>query len=361
MIKLAFAINVIRNGGPSNVVRTIVDRLDRTKFEVVLITFFKDENDRNVVNELKSKSVTVIEWNYHSRMKCMVEAVGHLSAVLEKYNIDVLHTHGYIPDILSARCESNVKKISTIHCNIFEDYPETYGKLKSFIYIPTHLYFLRKLDCQVCCSKTVYSALSKYLNRCRYIRNGIDGAKVKKPVTREKLGLQNDDVVYIYVGRLSVRKNIVWLIHNFVKNRKTNEYLLVLGKGEKELECKAVADDHVKMLGFQSDPAAYMQISDIYVSASKSEGFSISVLEALASGLGLFLSDIPSHKEVIGMSDGIPLGKVFTANSFSEELNELRAFKFNRQNIITFQKQHLSAKGMSHEYELQYMYMVKSK
>lgn len=356
MIKLAFAINVIRNGGPSNVVRTIVDHLDRTKFEVVLITFFKDENDRNVVNELKSKSVTVIEWNYHSRMKCMVEAVGHLAAVLEKYNIDVLHTHGYIPDILSARCKSNVKKISTIHCNIFEDYPETYGKLKSFIYIPTHIYFLRKLDCQVCCSKTVYGALSKYLNRCRYIRNGIDGAKVKKPVAREKLGLQKDDVVYIYVGRLSEGKNIVWLIHNFVKNRLENEYLLVLGKGEKELECKNAADDHVKMLGFQPDPAAYIQISDIYISASKSEGFSISVLEALSYGLALLLSDIPSHREVVGLEKDIYLGETFKYDNFEESINRLRKNweLINQDKIALFQRRELSAEKMALQYQTEY-------
>ena len=38
--------------------------------------------------------------------------------------------------------------------------------------------------------------------------------------------------------------------------------------------------------------------------------FSISVLEALSCGLGLLLSDIPSHREVVEMGQDVYLGAV---------------------------------------------------
>ena len=70
-----------------------------------------------------------------------------------------------------------------------------------------------------------------------------------------------------------------------------------------------------------------MNISDVYVSASKSEGFSISVLEALSCGLGLFLSDIPSHREVVEMGQDVYLGEIFSSGDFEIKLNALRERK----------------------------------
>ena len=136
-----------------------------------------------------------------------------------------------------------------------------------------------------------------------------------------------------------------------MKYREDNEYLLVLGKGEKEDECKAKADDHVRMLGFQQDAISYMNISDVYVSASKSEGFSISVLEALSCGLGLFLSGIPSHCEVVEMGQDVYLGEIFTRQDFSIKLSKLRDMPLHQKKIAQFQGSELSAKAMTRQYE----------
>lgn len=360
MIKLAYVINYITNNGPSRVILDIIKYLDKETFNISLITLFP-ENKPEIISFLKENGIKIYECKTLSRRKCLQGKGQEFNKIIEDNSFDIIHTHGIIPDVLSSHIKIPAKKVSTLHNNMFEDYLDSYGYIKSRIFIAMHLVALKKLDLCVCCSKSVYDVMKQYLANTTYIRNGIEPAKARSVITRKQLGIPDNARLFLYAGVLNTGKNVVWLVQNFVKCRNDNEFLLVLGKGEKEVECQAVADDHVKLLGFQSDPAAYMQISDVYISASKSEGFSISVLEAISMGLGLFLSDIPSHKEVIGMSDDIPLGKVFTANSFAEDLNELRAFKFNRQNIITFQKQHLSAKGMSHEYELQYMDMVKSK
>lgn len=160
--------------------------------------------------------------------------------------------------------------------------------------------------------------------------------------------------MFLYAGVLNSRKNIVWLIENFVQHHNENEYLLVLGKGDKETECKEMTDSHVQMLGFQPDPVAYMKISDVYTSASKSEGFSISVLEALSCGLGLFLSDIPSHREVVKMGQDVYLGETFAPDCFRVKLNALRKSEINKANIITFQEKELSAKKMTASYQKRY-------
>ena len=152
-------------------------------------------------------------------------------------------------------------------------------------------------------------------------------------ITRAEVNVPEDARVFLYAGVLNSRKNIVWLIENFVQCHENDEYLLVLGSGEKEAECKAKADDHIRMLGFQTDPIAYMNISDVYVSASKSEGFSISVLEALSCGLGLLLSDIPSHREVVEMGQDVYLGEVFSLDNFKFKLDALRKKKIDKAEI----------------------------
>ena len=131
------------------------------------------------------------------------------------------------------------------------------------------------------------------------------------------------------------------------------EYLLILGNGEDENLCRTLADNHVIFAGFQPNPYQYMAISDIYTSASSSEGFSISVLEALHCGLGLFLSDIPSHREVIEQASGVYLGEYFSKDNFAEQYNGLirNMSKINLDSVRAYQKNKLSAISMAQQYE----------
>lgn len=207
----------------------------------------------------------------------------------------------------------------------------------------------------MCCSRSVYDVMKRRLPNASFIRNGIKPVQAHSVITRAEVDVPEDACVFLYAGVLNSGKNIVWLIDNFVQYHEGDEYLLVLGKGEKEAECKAKADDHVRMLGFQTDPIAYMNISDVYVSASKSEGFSISVLEALSCGLGLFLSDIPSHREVVEMGQDVYLGETFSQDDFEIKLKALRERKTNKAEIRAFQEKELSAVKMARQYQGIYM------
>lgn len=349
MIKIAYVINYIVKNGPSGVVLNLIENLDRKKYDVSLITLF-DGNDNDVVTDLRKNEVKVYECKRLSRMKCLMGRDNEFVKIIEREQFDILHTHGFIPDILSSRLIFDMKKITTIHNNMYEDYLDTYGYVKSHIFIALHIAALKRLDICVCCSESVYQVMKHKLNNATYIRNGIEPAKANSIVTRAELGIPDNARVFLFAGVLNSRKNIVWLIENFVSYHNADEYLLVLGKGEKEGECLQKADNHVIMLGFQSDPIAYMNISDVYVSASKSEGFSISVLEALSCGLGLFLSDIPSHKEVVEMGRDIYLGEIFDAMNFKNQMTLFGKSKLDREKIVEFQKHELSAKIMTIRY-----------
>ncbi len=355
MIKLAYVINYITNNGPSRVVLDIIKYLNKEKFDISLITLLP-ENDAEIIDSLQRSGIKIYECKTLSRVKCLQGKCKEFNKIIGDNLFDIIHSHGIIPDILSSRVKISAKKVSTIHNNMFEDYLDSYGYIKSRIFIALHVAALKKLDLCVCCSESVYDAIKRHLANITYIRNGIEPVKVRSVVTREELGVPSSARLFLYAGALNTGKNVVWLIKNFVKYHNNDEYLLVLGQGDRESECHIAADGHVKLLGFQSDPAAYMQISDVYTSASRSEGFSISVLEAISMGLGLLLSDIPSHREIIDICKDTYLGETFAYEDFEDKMGLLRqnSSRLCKDKISAFQKKVLSAQRMSLLYQQKY-------
>lgn len=57
-------------------------------------------------------------------------------------------------------------------------------------------------------------------------------------ITRAEVDVPEDARVFLYAGVLNSRKNIVWLIENFVQCHENDEYMLVLGSGEKKQSAK---------------------------------------------------------------------------------------------------------------------------
>ncbi|MBE0685785.1 MAG: glycosyltransferase family 4 protein, partial [Anaerolineaceae bacterium] len=82
--------------------------------------------------------------------------------------------------------------------------------------------------------------------------------------------------------------------------------LILLGNGSQEVEIKTIFEeagiiDRVYLGGVIGQKALpdYYHASDLYISASFSDGSSVSLMEALASGLPVLVSDIPGNKEWI--------------------------------------------------------------
>lgn len=353
--RIAYVINRIGNGGPGNVVLNLINNIDISQFVPILITIFEG-NDSDIVNRLKEKGITVVECHNNSRIKYILFGQKEFKKIIYENKIDVIHSHGFVPDMASARIRSCVRKINTIHNVMFEDYLFYYGKWKSAIYTKLHLRAMKKLDICVCCSKSVYDVMKNYLKKAIFIRNGVAENNTSDIETREHLGIPKTAIVFIYVGRLSRRKRTVQLVASFHCSHSENEYLLLIGEGAERSKCQEINDDHIIYMGFQNNPYRYMRIADIYISASATEGLSMSIIEALSCGLGLFISDIPSHREFFMISKDIYLGETFSENAFSDALKKLRdnLSKLDRAKIKEFQKKYLSDENMARQYELLY-------
>lgn len=360
-IHIVYTINRLEKTGPNQVLSNMVAGVDREKFKVTVVSFLQDPDDE-VARFLSDNDTKHICLNFNRKLDILTKGPKALHELLQEIAPDIVHSHGILSDIASYTSRYDSKYATTIHNDIFEDYNYTFGRLKGTLFAWWHIFYLKKLDKVVGCSSTSYIAIKKYLphNSC-FVRNGITTSNgiVQANAIRKNLGIDKDDLVFIYTGKLSERKNVLALLENFTTTHKPNEHLIILGNGELSEECSEYASSNIHLVGFKTNVADYLDASDIYVSASNSEGFSISVIEALEKGLYLLLSDIPSHKEAFEIDGKTYIGETFDKASFRIKKEQLTSKRLKKTTPIAFQKKHLSARAMMKNYEQIYMEMLK--
>lgn len=163
---------------------------------------------------------------------------------------------------------------------------------------------------------------NKYLgNRAFVIKNGIDSKRFAYSETirndkRTVLGV-NGKIVFGHTGRLSPQKNQLFVLDVFYEIHKycNNSHLLLVGDGvlRKKIEDKIKKmelEDNVTLLGERLDIPEILQAMDVFLFPSEWEGLGISLIEAQASGLRCFVSDvIPQEAIVTDNVIKLPLSK----------------------------------------------------
>jgi len=122
---------------------------------------------------------------------------------------------------------------------------------------------------------------------------------------KAKLGW-GDDFVLLSTRSWEPICGVVELMEGFIQAAQFNPRLrlMVLGGGSLQTRIEAMLSEAGMLervhfagrVGYAELPD-YYQAADIYVSASHSDGSSISLLEAMASGLPALVSDIPGNRE----------------------------------------------------------------
>ena len=356
MMKILYTINFLTNGGPTRVLLNIIKNIDINKNKVGILTII-DANDANIVEDLRDKGIEIIELKYSKKLSQIIKNKNKIIKEINSFNPNIIHTHGIVTSFICADNKVKAKKVTTIHNNMFEDYKYTYGLLKGYIFCLEHIRILKKFDLTICCSSTSYNSLKNKIKKITYIRNGIDvnytsNKEMVRKQIRKSLNINNNDVLFIYAGNINKLKRVIELVEMFKNNHNNNEYLLILGDGPLLEDAKKINSSNVKFLGFKSNIIDYFYASDVYISNSSSEGFSISIIEALNCGLLCLLSTIPSHKECFEINDKIYIGELFDEFNFDVKkdkvLNNLK--QLNKELIVDFQKKYLSSNSMASQY-----------
>ena len=142
--------------------------------------------------------------------------------------------------------------------------------------------------------------------------SGVDIARFKpntqsKIDIRQQLRIPNDDVIFLFTGRLNKDKGVLDLAYAFKQLDIKMMHLVLVGSDEKNMQAEVMnilgASQNVHFIGHTNTPEAYMATADVLCLPSYREGFGSVVIEAAAVGIPTIAS------RIYGITDAVVDGE----------------------------------------------------
>ncbi|MCX6055491.1 MAG: glycosyltransferase [Chloroflexi bacterium] len=185
------------------------------------------------------------------------------------------------------------------------------------------------------------------LNRYRMFPWGVDLAHFSPDGSaslRQKLGWE-DKTVLLSNRSMEPLYGVDLVVKAFIMASKDNESLrlMLFGRGSQEKTIRKIIEDHgvvnkVYFGGFaatQDLPDIYRS-ADYYLSASHSDGSSVSLMEALACGLPVIVSDIPGNLEWVTENSN---GWLFKDNDVTDLAKKITKAEISGDHLQRMKKQ----------------------
>jgi phosphatidylinositol alpha-mannosyltransferase len=228
--------------------------------------------------------------------------VSQVRDVLERERFDLLHFHEPLVPFLSPIVlrESHSVNIATFHA--YSGFSPAY-ELTSRLLGP----IVARLPGRIAVSAAARHFIDRYFpGDYKVIPNGVDVAFYQRavPIARWEDGTFN----LLFVGRHEPRKGLLELLKAYRILRKTgcNCRLLITSTGPQEREARRYVMTRrlqgVEFLGrvTEEEKAQLFRTADVYIAPSTGrESFGIVLLEAMAAGAPMVVSDIHGYKGVV--------------------------------------------------------------
>jgi glycosyltransferase involved in cell wall biosynthesis len=221
-------------------------------------------------------------------------AMMRLVSLLRRWRVDVVHTHNTRPLIYGAPAA----RLAGIPVVVYTRHGQRFGASHR----QTALFNLaaRAVDRVVCVSEdTAAISIAQGIpaHKVIIIRNGIDldRFKIRSPAPRGPL---------VMVGRLSPEKNVDSLIRAMALIGSSSACLEIAGNGVCRPGLQRLAEDlgvrsRVKFLGEIRNVEQLLSRASLFVLSSRTEGISLTLLEAMSSGLPVVATKVGGNPEVV--------------------------------------------------------------
>ena len=175
--------------------------------------------------------------------------------------------------------------------------------------------------------------------RGRVVPNAADLERVRRAIA--DVSVRDGAFGIVSVGRLEQVKDPMTLLEAFRSADDGASRLEIVGVGRLEARLRreihaSRLEDRVELTGLIPRDEVFVRCAnaDLFVSPSRGEGLPVGVIEAMASGCPVVLSDIPPHREVAEGADFIPLVPVGDAALFAREIGRFQRMRSEERRVI---------------------------
>ncbi len=290
-------------GGVERYICDVYPRLDPEKFTVRHLCI-KERGE--LADTLEERGVPVDLIPTKSRLS--PSGILAISRYMKKHKIDLVHTHMYrsnVPGTIAAKLAGVPLVVAHIHnVNTFETRRQ----------LAMDKFLNRWRDAVICVSNSVLKDHVKHTglgdDKALVQYNGTDttrfGDTLLREPARKALGLAPDETAIFFTGRIANNKNpdiFIEIARRVVEPREKVRFMIV-GDGPRREDVETSFKEagligKTQFLGFRHDIPDLLQAADIAVLPSFKEGFSIAVIETLASGTPIVATDVGGTAEAV--------------------------------------------------------------
>jgi glycosyltransferase involved in cell wall biosynthesis len=310
--KIVFVIHGLPVGGAEKFLITLVNHLPQDSFEPHIILLSKDETLKHELNT----NVFVHKLIKESRFDFSItKRIKRLIDLISPEMVMCVNTYSFFLTKLGYSANAPYRFILSPHTTI----PfSTYNYLQSLVYYRK----VRQNDLVL----YLCNAQMRYINKTyklathnkKVIYNGIDSSyyspeKISNTeVTSllKSLNITHHEKVIVQVARIQKEKrheDAIEALAILNKKRVSDKvHLLIVGGGDEEkllLLQNRISQlrlkDHVHFLGNRQDVRLYYKAASLFTLTSESETFSLAVLEAMAIGLPVVLTNVGGAAEMV--------------------------------------------------------------
>lgn len=292
-------VNVITDlniGGAGKVLQNFYANCDYDNFEHWVIV----PKGSSLIKLLKDIGPRVIGFEHLAPKSFSIKSILPLIRLFKKIKPDIVHTHACFTARIAAKLRKNVKVIYTRHC-VFEPGHITGSYIGKLIGKVIFSLFADRAIAISPASMKNLTATGIPANRIDVMMNGTEALKKITPENilkeRQSLGIDENDFVFIMVGRLEEIKGHRYFIKaaRRILENTANVKFLIVGEGNIESELRKITvdiGDKIIFTGFMRDIYKAVNISDVMVNASYgTEASSLAIIEAMSLGKPVIASD----------------------------------------------------------------------